>query len=108
MLETKPFRTSIAVLVRTLFDDRCEISRLLAAAAISQKFCDLLLNDPALALETGFQGESFSFSEEERNFIVSVRADSLADLAGQLALTFDDCINIGMKAPVQTPEYFGF
>ncbi len=47
-------------------NDRMELSRLMAAAIISPKFCNLLLRDPDMAIKTGFQGEEFSFSDGER------------------------------------------
>jgi hypothetical protein len=88
MLATKVFPYSISLMVRSSASDRLEVSRLLAAAVVSPKFCHLLLEDPELALEAGFQGETFSFTEEESDLIRSIRADSLADLANQLARTF--------------------
>ena len=64
---------------------KAELSRLITAAVVSQKFCDLLLSDPAMALATGYGGESFSLSAEEQELILSIRATSLADFAMQLA-----------------------
>jgi len=64
---------------------KAELSRLITAAVVSQKFCDLLLSDPAMALATGYGGESFSLSAEEQELILSIRATSLTDFAMQLA-----------------------
>jgi len=62
-----------------------ELSRLITAAVVNQKFCDLLLADPRLALAGGYQGEVFHLTLEEYRLVVSVRATSLADFAMQLA-----------------------
>ena len=62
-----------------------ELSRLISAAVVNQKFCDLLLADPALALTTGYGGEAFRLATEEQELILSIRATSLADFALQLA-----------------------
>jgi len=110
MLETKVCRPSISLMVRGLESDRLELSRLMAAAVVSPKFCHLLLEDPELALETGFQGETFSFTEEERDLIRSIRADSLADLANQLAQTFIEQMpaNHPVHHPIQLASSFGY
>ena len=61
-----------------------ELSRLLTAAVVNQRFCQLLLTDPAAALEQGFNGESFSLSPEERAWVVSIQATTLQGFAEQL------------------------
>lgn len=60
------------------------LSRVFAAAVVSQQFCDMLLKDPREALQHGYLGESFTLSKEERELIASIRADSLPDLARQV------------------------
>jgi hypothetical protein len=65
-------------------DDR-ELNRLLTAAVVNRKFCDLLLTNPASALARGYQGEAFRLDTEEQKFILSIRANTLADFAQQLA-----------------------
>jgi hypothetical protein len=60
------------------------ISRVFAAAVVNQQFRELLLRDPHEALRKGYLGESFSLSPEEHGLIVSIRADSLSDLAKQV------------------------
>lgn len=72
------------VTVRERHSDSTEINRLLAAAAVSRRFCDLLLSDPARAIEEGFAGEHFVLSNDEQDFLVSLRAASLKDFATQL------------------------
>ncbi len=62
-----------------------EISRLLCAAVVSKSFCKQLLASPDKAIRRGYQGESFSFSEQELRWISSIKANSLADFASQLA-----------------------
>jgi len=59
--------------------EQTEVNRLLAAALISSQFCNLLLKDPARALKQGFAGEQFSLSNEEQDFILSLRASSLQE-----------------------------
>ena len=60
------------------------ISRLFAAAVVNRQFCSTLLQDPQAALQKGYLGETFSLSKEERDLIISIRANSLSDLAKQV------------------------
>lgn len=108
MIETKTYQPPITFLMPHRSDNSLEISRLLAAAVVNQQFCRLLLDDPELALETGLHGETFSLTNEERNLILSIRADSLADLAGQLARTFDEHIHMRVNRPIQPVGCFGY
>jgi hypothetical protein len=108
MIETKIFNPPISLITRSLSDGRLELSRLLAAAVINPHFCHLLLDNPGLALEGGFQGEDFLFTEEERELILSIRAASLADLASQLARTFTEHLHIRINRPVQSSAVFGY
>lgn len=64
-----------------------ELSRLLTAAVINQRFRKLLLDSPAAALASGYNGEPFRLATEEKNRVLSIRAQSLADFASQLADT---------------------
>jgi hypothetical protein len=61
-----------------------ELSRLMNAAIISREFRELLLTDPAAALATGCNGESFCLTPEEERLVFSIRASSLTDFAVQL------------------------
>lgn len=61
-----------------------ELSRLLTAAVVNQKFCKLLLANPARALDSGYNGELFSLESEEKDRVISIHAKSLADFANQL------------------------
>jgi hypothetical protein len=107
MIETKIYNPPISLISRSLSDGRLELSRLLAAAVINPEFGRLLLNNPELALDGGFQGEDFLFTEEERDLILSIRAASLADLASQLARTFTERLHIRINRPVQPNAIFG-
>lgn len=60
------------------------LSRVFAAAVVNQNFCDTLLHDPCVALQNGYLGETFSLSKEEQDLVVSIRANSLSDLAKQV------------------------
>jgi hypothetical protein len=61
-----------------------ELSRLLTAAVVNQKFRKLLLADPAIALVSGFNGEPFRLASEDKDRVLSINANSLADFAMQL------------------------
>lgn len=60
------------------------LSRVFAAAVVSRQFCELLLRDPHRALDQGYLGEAFAISKEERDLLISIRAQSLSDLARQV------------------------
>lgn len=60
------------------------LSRVFAAAVVSRQFCQMLLQDPHTALQHGYLGETFKLSDHERDLLVSIRAESLSDLARQL------------------------
>ena len=108
MIETEIYNPLISLISRSLSDGCLELSHLLAAAVINPEFCHLLLDNPELALESGFQGEGFLFTEEERDLILSIRAASLADLANQLARTFTEHLHIRVNRPAQPSVMFGY
>ena len=66
------------------------LSRVFAAAVVNRQFCDMLLQDPSIALQRGYLGEVFSLSNEEKELIVSIRASSLADFARQATAYYHD------------------
>jgi hypothetical protein len=72
------------VRVRKTFSDSSEMNRLLAAAVVSRQFCNLLLTNPARAIEEGFAGERFNLSNDEQNFILSLHAASLKELGARV------------------------
>ena len=108
MFETEIYNPPISLISRSLSDGCLELSHLLAAAVINPELCRLLLDNPELALESGFQGEVFVFTEEERDLILSIRATSLADLASQLAGTFCKNPQIRINRPAQPGEIPGY
>ena len=77
-----------ALFVPTSRIKQTEVSRLLTAAVINQKFRTLLLTNPANAIDRGFQGEPFRLEREEKDRIMAIRAGSLADFARQLTDEF--------------------
>jgi hypothetical protein len=60
------------------------VSSLIAAAVVDSSFRELLLANPAYALEKGYYGQFFRLSDEERQLVESIRATSLSDFASQL------------------------
>jgi hypothetical protein len=60
------------------------LTRVFAAAVVSRQFCKMLLNDPITALQNGYLGETFKLSNEEHDLLISIHAESLADLARQV------------------------
>ncbi len=61
-----------------------EYSRILTAAVINIQFRQLLLTNPAKAIENGYGGEMFSLAREEKRQVAAIHATSLADFASQL------------------------
>lgn len=102
------FQTSsppVCLVVRKSSEDRLELSRLMAAATVNPAFARLLLDDPETALRQGYQDETFLLSEEERALILSIRADSLPQLAQVLLRTLDQAGPVHMHYPAQTEQY---
>jgi hypothetical protein len=62
-----------------------EYSRILTAAVINIQFRQLLLTNPAKAIECGYGGETFALAREEKKRVSEIRATSLADFASQLS-----------------------
>jgi hypothetical protein len=75
--------TSVSLPSRSF--ERGGISRLLTAAVVNRGFRSLLLANPESALARGYQGEHFRLDNEQKNLILSIRADTLADFATQIA-----------------------
>jgi hypothetical protein len=61
-----------------------ELSRLLTAAVVNRNFCNMLLTNPANALDKGYNGESFRLAKEEKALILSINAKSLTEFAMKL------------------------
>jgi proline racemase len=77
-----------------------ELNRLLSAAVVSQNFCDMLLANPEIALDTGYQGESFNLSDADRNWLFSIRSSNLVDFAANM-VTYQQELN--QEYPVTVP-----
>jgi len=92
--------------IRTIQNTRptqTEVNRLLAAALISKQFCNLLLKDPARALQQGFAGEHFSLSSDEQDFILSLHVASLQEF---IAHVCDHLSNHYIAAQASTPTQY--
>lgn len=103
------FQTSsppVCLVVCKSSEDRLELSRLLAAAVVNPAFASLLLDDPETALQQGYQDEAFLLSEEERTLILSIRVDSLPQLAQILLQTLDQVEPVHLHYPAQTEQYY--
>jgi hypothetical protein len=57
------------------------ISRLITAAVVNQGFCRLLLTNPEKAIASGYNGEAFRLDLREKELVLSIQANSLADFA---------------------------
>ena len=84
MITSQTFRKTHSLSLSSKPNNSSELSRIFAAAVINQQFCDMLLNHPEQALQNGYFGEPFLLSREEQDLIISIRANSLADLATQV------------------------
>ncbi|MGD2158963.1 MAG: hypothetical protein PVG32_18935 [Anaerolineales bacterium] len=58
-----------------------ELSRLINAAVVNQRFRRLLLSDPARALVDGYNGEGFRLDAEILDLVLSIRASDLTEFA---------------------------
>ncbi len=61
------------------------ISRLITAAVVNQGFRSLLLSNPEKALSSGYYGESFRLDGREKELILSIHANNLADFADKVS-----------------------
>jgi hypothetical protein len=87
MITSPVFETSLSLQMAKPINRTTGFNQLLAAAIVNRQFCELLLNNPEAALQTGYQGETFSLTDEEKTIVTSIRAQSLTDLAAQLTMT---------------------
>jgi len=60
------------------------LNQLLCAAAINRQFREVLLRDPAQALATGYQGQTFALTPEEWQVVTGIRAEQLSDFAAEV------------------------
>jgi hypothetical protein len=77
-----------------------EVSKLLTAAVVSKAFCQLLLTNPAQALEDGYNGMRFALTNQEKELLLSIQAQSLSELASQINNRNG---SIGQPAPLVPP-----
>ena len=84
MIAPLTYQNTLMINLTSRSNNSSGISRVFAAAVVNQQFRDMLLHDPHTALRNGYLGETFSLSKEERDLIVSIRANSLSDLAKQV------------------------
>jgi hypothetical protein len=80
-----------------------EMSRLINAALVDQSFCSRLLSEPASAIENGYNGEKFSLSSLETEFVFSVKANSLTDFAIRWTKFSTDMISTAEYMDVMIP-----
>ncbi len=95
----------VSLVIRESNEERLELSRLLAAATVNQEFENLLLNEPQVALQQGYQDEKFLLTQDERDLILSIHAGSLAELAQILVRTLGEREYIGYPYPAQIEQY---
>jgi hypothetical protein len=61
-----------------------EMNRLLCAAVVSKSFRSMLMTNPEIAIASGYQGETFNLSDEDRGWLSSIRPANLVDLAASM------------------------
>jgi len=84
MIASLTYQNTLTMNLTSRSNNSSSISRVFAAAVVNQQFRNMLLQDPNRALQNGYLGETFSLSKEEQDLIVSIRANSLSDLAKQV------------------------
>jgi hypothetical protein len=84
-----------------------ELNRMLCAAVVSKSFRNMLLTNPEIAVTSGYQGESFNLSDEDRSWLFSIRPTNLVDLAANLVTYQQNTKQDNrMKLPVEpVPHY---
>lgn len=64
--------------------DHKSLNQLLCAATVNRRFCQVLLQNPSQAIATGYLGQTFSLTPEERELVTGIRAQQLEDFAAQV------------------------
>lgn len=77
-----------------------ELNRLLSAAVVSKSFRNILINSPEVALASGYQGETFNLSDVDRDWLFSITATSLVDLAANMVIHQQ---KLSQERPVKVP-----
>jgi hypothetical protein len=70
--------------VRKSANEQSGLHRLLAAAVVNSQFREVLLSEPEMALASGYLGQTFSLTDQEKTVISNVRAKNLTDFAQQV------------------------
>ena len=60
------------------------LNQLLCAATVNVRFRDMLLRDPARAIDTGYFDHRFSLTPEEKEMVIGIEACQLEDFAAQV------------------------
>ena len=60
------------------------LNLLLCAATVNSRFRETLLHTPAKAIATGYLGQTFALSSEERELVTSIQAQHLEDFAAKV------------------------
>ncbi len=108
MIAAKEFQYPVSLMVSPFLEDHLELSRLLAAAIVNPAFCRLLLDDPKLAIEKGYQGETFLLADSERYLILSIHADSLTELTQKIALALGSGVHTQLSSFAQAQNFIGY
>ncbi len=108
MKTTKELQLPVSLAVSPSLEDHLELFRLLAAAIVNPSFRNLLLIDPKQAIDNGYQGETFLLSDAERYILLFIHADSLAELARQIAQAFRLDVNTQSYSFAQAPVFIGY
>lgn len=84
-----------------------ELNRLLCASVASKSFRNMLLTNPEIALASGYQGEKFNLSDDDRSWLFSIRPASLVDLAANMVAyqqkVSQEC---ALKVPLQPARQY--
>ena len=107
MLTATELQCSVSMMVSPSLEDQLELSRLLAAAVVNPSFCHRLLVDPKQAIENGYQGETFLLSDAARYLLLLIHADSLVELAQQIAQAFGMGLHKQSSSFTQSPVFIG-
>jgi hypothetical protein len=107
MITTKELQFPVSLAVYPSPEDQLEISRLMAAAIVNPSFCQQLLFDPELAIELGYQDETFILSDAARYLVSSIHADTVAEMAQQIVQAFGTGIPVQSLTFTPVPEYIG-
>ena len=83
-----------------------ELNSLIATALLDPEFCDLLLSNPAMAVEMNGEQDSFNLSAEDKTLLLSIQAVSLSDLATRIMEYYSQKHN--GKLPSSTNGHTGY